>query len=302
VTDPAFQLRAGEAGAVVEGTPGYVMTFQADGKSVAGEPTAGVAPVLSVFARIGNVVAALNDYAASLIANDSSVAGATVKDALNALLAAIPSVPVSSVFARTGAVVAALNDYAASLVANDSSVAGATVKDALNSLAVKLPGQLCLAASGSWTSLTSGASAIAQLETATNKVNYFVVEFLPAVQSFVEWDFVMPSDWDGSTVVASFYWAATAASLNSVVWGLQGRAYVDGAAIDQAFGVAVEVTDANNGSDVVNVSPATAAMTFAGAPAGGQHVQVRAYRLGSGADSLAATANLLEVRVTYGRV
>jgi len=90
--------------------------------------------VSSVFARTGAVVAVLNDYAASLIDNDSTVSGSTVKDALNTLLGAIPSVPVSSVFTRTGAVIAALNDYAASLVDNDSTVSGATVKDALETL------------------------------------------------------------------------------------------------------------------------------------------------------------------------
>lgn len=89
--------------------------------------------------RTGNVVPVLNDYAASLVQNDSSVAGATVKAALNALLAAIPAVPVASVFGRVGAVVAALNDYAASLVQNDSSVVGATVKDALNALLAAIP-------------------------------------------------------------------------------------------------------------------------------------------------------------------
>ena len=52
---------------------------------VPGGPSAGGA-VSSVFARVGAVVAALNDYAASLISNDSNVAGATVKDALNQLL------------------------------------------------------------------------------------------------------------------------------------------------------------------------------------------------------------------------
>lgn len=46
-----------------------------------------VANVISVFGRTGVVVAALGDYAASLITNDSTVAGATVKDALNTLAA-----------------------------------------------------------------------------------------------------------------------------------------------------------------------------------------------------------------------
>jgi hypothetical protein len=208
-------------------------------------------------------------------------------------------VGVASVFGRTGAVVAQNNDYTTGQIQNTSDLAGANLDDVLNGLAVA---ELCLTASGSWTSLTNGASAIAQLETPTAKVNYFVVQFLQAVQSFVEWDVAMPADWNGGTFTATFYWLAASASTNAVVWGLQGRAYADGDAIDQAFGAAAEVTDANNGNNLVNISAASAAVTLAGASlAGGQHVQFRAYRLGSGADNLAATANLLEVRLTYLR-
>jgi hypothetical protein len=45
--------------------------------------------VNTVFGRSGNIVAVLNDYNSSLIANSSSVSGATVTAALNSLLAAI---------------------------------------------------------------------------------------------------------------------------------------------------------------------------------------------------------------------
>ncbi len=47
--------------------------------------------VSSVFGRIGAVVATLGDYAASLITNDSGVAGATVKAALDTLNAKLPN-------------------------------------------------------------------------------------------------------------------------------------------------------------------------------------------------------------------
>jgi len=125
-----------------------------------------VGGVSSVFARTGAVVALPGDYTgteitnnstvagasvtnaldwlqtqinnlfASAIGNDSSVSGSTVKDALNALLAAIAALVtgVSSVYGRTGAVVAAAGDYAASQVNNDSSEAGAHVSDALTNL------------------------------------------------------------------------------------------------------------------------------------------------------------------------
>lgn len=63
------------------------------------EPEEGVLPmagVTSVFGRVGAVVAQLNDYVASLVGNDSSVPGATVADALEALLAQIPAWPGTS--------------------------------------------------------------------------------------------------------------------------------------------------------------------------------------------------------------
>lgn len=44
-----------------------------------------VAPVDTVFGRVGNVVATASDYDASQVDNDSGVAGATVKDALDTL-------------------------------------------------------------------------------------------------------------------------------------------------------------------------------------------------------------------------
>jgi hypothetical protein len=90
--------------------------------------------VTSWNSREGAVLPALSDYDASEVDNDSTVTGATVKDALETLEAAIPATPVSSVFGRTGAVTAAVSDYDASQVDNDSSVAGATVKAALDQL------------------------------------------------------------------------------------------------------------------------------------------------------------------------
>jgi hypothetical protein len=137
VTDPAFSLRAGQDGPLVEGTPGHVLAFQVDG-TVAGIPVPS-APVTSVFSRTGAVVPVAGDYAASEVSNDSSVTGADVAAALDALQAAIPAVPVTSVFSRTGAVVPVAGDYAASEVSNDSSVTGADVAAALDALQAAIP-------------------------------------------------------------------------------------------------------------------------------------------------------------------
>lgn len=89
MTDPSFALRVPASGPVVTGTPGNVLTFGADGRTVSGQPVSGGGAVDSVFGRDGVVVADPGDYDAGQVDNDSSVAGFTVKDALNALLAAL---------------------------------------------------------------------------------------------------------------------------------------------------------------------------------------------------------------------
>lgn len=98
-----------------------------------GWPPPTPAPVTSVFGRIGAVIATLGDYAASLISNDSSVPGATVKDALNNLLGG-GGAPVLTVFGRIGNIVATSGDYTSTLVTNLSSVTGTSVTAALNAL------------------------------------------------------------------------------------------------------------------------------------------------------------------------
>ncbi len=162
-------------------------------------------------------------------------------------------------------------------------------------------GQIILTAAGGWPSTTNGCTAAAQVETATNDVNYYNLAFVQSLQKFAEWDLAMPSDYNGGTITAVFYWLTSSSSTNSVVWGCAGRCFADNEAIDQAFGTAVEVTDANNAASVVNISAATGAITLGGTPAASEHVQLRVHRLGSGSDNLAATANLLEVRITYTR-
>jgi hypothetical protein len=113
----------------------------------------------------------------------------------------------------------------------------------------------------------------------------------------------MPSDYNGGTITAVFYWAAGVVSTNSVVWGLAARAYADGDVLDAAFGTQQQVTDANQANDDVNISAATPAITIGGTPAAGNFVQFRANRDPANAsDTLAATAELLAIRITYTRV
>jgi hypothetical protein len=99
-----------------------------------------VTGVSSVYGRTGAVVAAVGDYAASKITNDSAtVSGAHVSDALDALKASI-STSVTSVFGRTGAILAATGDYSSTQITNASTVAGTSVTGALNTLSSLISG------------------------------------------------------------------------------------------------------------------------------------------------------------------
>jgi hypothetical protein len=124
-----------------------------------------------------------------------------------------------------------------------------------------------------------------------------------AAQKYAEWTGYLPANYTpGATITAKFIWACPNASTNSVVWGCSANSYIDSDPFDMAFSAGVEVTDANNANLDVNISNDTAAITIkqaAGAPAAGQLLCVRVYRLGSGADNLAASACLLQVVLTY---
>jgi len=163
--------------------------------------------------------------------------------------------------------------------------------------------QFVLANQGSGiASTTSGATAPSQAEMTTNKQNVNGWIFPAGSQKYIEVSHPFPSDYNGGTVTAKFYWTANSTSTNSVVWGIQGRSYADNEAIDQAWGTAQEVTDAN-GSSVytTRISSATSAITLSGTPAASELAQWRIYRLGSGSDNLAVSAILLAVVITYTR-
>lgn len=163
-------------------------------------------------------------------------------------------------------------------------------------------GKIFLTAAGMWPSTTNGAATNVKVESSTNKQNVFLLDFDASSDEYVEATFAMPSDWNGGTITAQFYWLANSSSTNSAVWGIQGRSYGDNEDLDQSWGSAQTVTDANNGTNKVNISAATPAMTFAGTPAAGELIQLRIYRdADNGSDNLAADARLLGVLISFTR-
>ncbi len=170
---------------------------------------------------------------------------------------------------------------------------------------------IILTASGALPSVTNGAMDVAQSETPTNRQNDAFVDFAAGVQSFCEWSLVAPFFYGGDPLTFNVYWTTTSSSTNAVVWGLQARAFSPGDAIDSPYGTAIEVTSPNTGAnqEVVSATPTQPnALTVAGISSAHepgianslvtcQRMKFRLYRLGSGADTLAATARVSMVRL-----
>lgn len=162
-------------------------------------------------------------------------------------------------------------------------------------------GQIILTAAGGWPSTTNGCADPVKIELATNKINLYVMDFDKDADEHAEWTVVMPSDWDGGTVTAVFYWTCTGGGGSETVeWNLQGRSFANDEALDQAWGTEQPIVDTWIADNDLHVSGATPAITLAGTPAASELVQFRAYRDVSG-DDLGADARLIAVRITFTR-
>lgn len=158
---------------------------------------------------------------------------------------------------------------------------------------------IILSAAGGWGSTTGGAPDPTKAEFVTNDVDMQLIDFDASTDEYVQWTGVLPDNYDGGTITATFYWTAASGS-GDVIWGLQGRCFGDSDAIDQAWGTAQTVTDTLITADDVHITSATSAITLAGTPAGGELCQFRVYRdADAGGDTLAVDARLIAVKLEY---
>ncbi|MEK6832839.1 MAG: hypothetical protein AABY32_02235 [Nanoarchaeota archaeon] len=160
---------------------------------------------------------------------------------------------------------------------------------------------IVLSGAGGWPSTTNGCSVNTKVNFPSNGVDAYTLDFSSAIVEYAQWTLAMPATWDGGTVSAKFYWVANDTTTNSVVWGLQGRSYSNGELIDQTWGTAKEIIDANDSiAYQLRISDVTDVITLAGTPAGGELVQFRAYRNAIDiADTLAVDARLILIMLTY---
>lgn len=163
--------------------------------------------------------------------------------------------------------------------------------------------QMYLSAGAGVPKTTGGCSAATQVELGTNKQNFRVLDFDKDTEEHADFAFALPSDYNGGTMTAQFYWMHPATTTNfAVVWGIEGRCYADDAALDQAVGTAVTVTDTGGTTTDLYISPATGAITWAGSPVAGQLINLTVFRKAAdGADTLAVDARLIGIQLNYVR-
>ncbi len=162
-------------------------------------------------------------------------------------------------------------------------------------------GQIFLSCAGGWPQSTSACGVNTLYELTTNKVNLYVMNFADTVNTYANWDLVMPSDWDAGAVTAYPYWTSTAFGVDiGVCWKFGGRSYANDDALDQAwpYGISAGMSGGTN-NDLYIGSSLIAGISGAGA---NELVVYQLGRMGNDAtDSLTAAASLIGIRLDYTR-
>ena len=148
---------------------------------------------------------------------------------------------------------------------------------------------------------TSGCAVSVDLEMTTNKNMYDYLAFDASTDEYAYVNVPMPNDYNGGTVYGQFYWTHPATSSDfATKWSLSGVGFADDDTLDAAQGTAGTAIDTGGTTYDLYISPATGAITLAGAPLAGELINWRVGRLGTSTDdTLAVDAYLMGVMVWY---
>jgi len=141
--------------------------------------------------------------------------------------------------------------------------------------------------------------AVPACQTGTN-TQYGTLDFADGANVLsAQTHLMLSSDWTG-TIGAKFKWF-TSATTGAVVWQIATICVADAETSDPAFNTASTVTDTAKGTTLQLNDASIASVTITGCAAG-ELMYVRVFRdPATGADTLAATARLVGVELTYRR-
>jgi hypothetical protein len=153
-------------------------------------------------------------------------------------------------------------------------------------------------ASSMWGSTTNGAAA-ATIETGATVKNVKVLDFDQTTVESAEFSLALPRNYDNGTILARFYWTATAGSATqTVAWGIEAVALADDDALTAAFGTRVDTTDTLIATSDVHISAQSTAVTIGGTPADADYIHFKITRQ-TGSDTLAADARLIGMSIEF---
>lgn len=148
-------------------------------------------------------------------------------------------------------------------------------------------------ATAMWSTTTAGCALIAKTELATNKINFYSLDFDTGTEENAQFAVRLPRNWNAGTITAFFYWTAASGS-GTVAWGIKGVARSDDDALDAAFGTEVTTTDTLLAANDLHISPESTAITIGGTPVAGDCVHFNVARKVA-SDTLGVDAKLLRV-------
>ena len=109
---------------------------------------------------------------------------------------------------------------------------------------------------------TGGCAALAQVEL-SNGPELKCLDFDGgATEECAQFTVAFPKSWNEGTVTFQVFWCSSAAGVEGVSWGLQGRSFPDDAPLDTAFGTAIVVDDTKIAANDLLVSPESTAVTI----------------------------------------
>jgi hypothetical protein len=158
-----------------------------------------------------------------------------------------------------------------------------------------------VASGGIFPATTNGCAALAQAETATNKINYKYLAFDASAVEYAWVWFPTPKSYNASTFTLRFVWTHPSTATNfGVVWQVEMLSLADDDAIDTAVGTAVTVTDTGGTTQDFYASAETGAITPSNTASKQDWIPVRISRLATDAsDTLAVDAHLIGIEIYY---
>jgi len=164
--------------------------------------------------------------------------------------------------------------------------------------------EVSITAAGGWPSTTQGCAAPERYETSGNKHNFYGMGFGDGTVTIGEFEFTMPNDYNGSTIViGQLQWYGSTAQASAVVWGVQAACIRSGSAMDQAWGSSAAFVDTYLGTAYLyKVTSGAATLLPSGAAPGRNLMRIRVYRVGTVAsDTYGGTAYFSGMQMVYTR-